>query len=355
MNPFLTSLRQKAAPLVILGAFFLSGCKEKPGTSSWHNAEIPVAVTEAAPPATDSAPAPAPAGKPITESGKPVAEAAPPLKTDGVRFMAYNLKNYLEMPRGRGDARGDLPKPEEEIEALLKVILSEKPDILGICEIGSEKDLADLRTRLQNAGLDLPHTHHTGGWDNTRHLAILSRFPLLETDSQGELTYSAEGSTLTFSRGILDATIDPGSGPIRFIGLHLKSKREIPNHDQELMRQNEALLARKHCDKIFDQNPDAKIIVYGDFNDTIKSPTLANLRGNGNSNKHLDDIPLLDSRGHSWTHSWDYQDVYSRFDYVLASAAAEPLIDRKASHLVDIPESDLASDHRALFVLLKSE
>ena len=69
--------------------------------------------------------------------------------------------------------------------------------------------------------------------------------------------------------------------------------------------------------------------------------------------KHMPDFYFKDSRGELWTHFWDYQDVYSRFDYVLFSSSLREKLVGKKSHIVDDPAWGSASDHRALMLVLK--
>jgi len=56
-----------------------------------------------------------------------------------------------------------------------------------------------------------------------------------------------------------------------------------------------------------------------------------------------------------WTHYWEYQQVYSRFDYVLASRSLRPLFNQKESYIIDSPGWSKASDHRALVSIFKLE
>lgn len=333
--------------LLLPGAFFflaLASC-EKKESSSWQQAQsspgTPTASTTPSSPEASTPP-----------DNHPKNNPAPSPIPGEVRFLFYNVENYLEMERRTPQGRTLAPKPEAEIQALIEIIAEARPDILGLCEIGTPQDLADLQRRLKEAGVDLPHTEHTGGWDRTRHLALLSRFPILERNSQRKLYYEQENASLQHSRGILDVTIDPGFGPVHFVGIHLKSKREIPDHSQELMRQNEALLTRRHVTTLLEQDPQTKVLVYGDFNDTRRSPAVTSLQGQSNSSKHLADLFLKDQDGLCWTHFWSHQQVYSRIDYILYSKGLAPHIDQEKSRLLDSPRWHEASDHRGLLTIL---
>lgn len=342
----LTSMRTshfpQSAPTVLGALFFLLlslglvSCQQKDAeTPDWEEEPVEVAVET-----TEVEPEP--------EPKKP----APPEEKgyDELRFVSYNLKNYLKMSRYIDGERQFASKPEEEIEAVVRLLSDSKPDVLGLCEIGREEDVLDLQKRLKEAGTDLPYYEHAGGSDKTRHLAFLSRYPIASTNSQSELFYELEGERTQIRRGILHATVDFEGDLIHFLGAHLKSKREIPEADQELIRRNEAYLLRQQADSILKEDKTALVVAYGDFNDTKRSTAVRSISGPGNSNAYLEPIYLEDNRGEVWTHFWKYQHVYSRFDYVMVSKELRPWIVEEESYIIDHPDNDIASDHRALLV-----
>lgn len=267
-----------------------------------------------------------------------------------VTFMVYNLRNYLNMERGSD--RELQPKPENEITDLIANIATVQPDILGICEIGTQADLDDLQKRLKAEDLHLPHTYLHGGADAYRRLAILSKFPLIPHQS-ANLFYKYDGKSQKILRGILDVSIGLPSGETRFLGAHLKSKRPSEHFDQERVRRHEAELVRKHASNILNTDPKARLLVFGDFNDTKQSPSIRAIVGNHKANDYLRTIDLRASNGSTWTHYWAYQDVYSRFDYVFASPAMRRFIDYDKSFIFEPPKGDSASDHRPLVISIK--
>lgn len=244
-------------------------------------------------------------------------------------------------------------KPDQEINALIRVIKSARPHVLGVCEIGNEADLKDLQKRLKAAGVDLPHTHRVQGADRVRALAILSRYPIINTAAPQKIDYSLNGQPFQLSRGVLDTTIQLPQRRVRFLGVHLKSKRPSRGADQELMRRNESALLRKHIDDILNTDPNTPILVYGDFNDTRQSKSIATVRGRTSSPKQMTPIELTDSRGENWTHNWKREDIYSRFDYAMTNRTLTPAINQADSRIIDHQDWDLASDHRALLILIK--
>ena len=348
MTRLLRPLPLRKPASILLGAFFcllVPTCNEKKSTADWEPS-----TPEARATAADSA-------RPTRQAAqaKP-ARPATSQKTASdqeVRFLAYNLQNYLTMRRYINGKATQRRKPEQEIAALVSVIKSAQPAVLGVCEIGTDADLKDLQTRLRTAGVDLPHSHRIQGADTVRALAILSRYPIVDTAVPGKVDYSVGGRPFQISRGILDATIQLPQRKVRFVGVHLKSKRPAREADQELMRRNESLLLRKHIDAILADSPDTPVLVYGDFNDTTRSKSISTVRGRASSPNRLQTIDLTDSRGENWTHHWKREDVYSRFDYALATPALLPHIDKPGSRLLDHAAWELASDHRPLLILIQ--
>ncbi len=354
LSPLFRAPHYAGALLFLLVAILLASCGEKKEkTPDWDKETAkPEAGTGATPEQPDAEPKQGSSGQP------PKATAG---QSGELRFLSYNLKNYLTMVRYIDGERQDHKKSEKEVTALVEIVVSAKPDVVGLCEIGTLEDLAGLQSLLKEAGLDLPHHEYAGGADETRHLALLSRFPIASADSQGDkgtLTYKsvdADNNPREFAmqRGILDATVQAGDESVRFLGVHLKSKREAPEGHQDLMRRNEAYLLRLHADRILESEPDTQLCVYGDFNDSRRSSPVRSIQGPSKSNRFLGALRHKDSRGEVWTHYWDSEHIYSRFDYVLASKALLPLFDPKQSRIVDDPRWSEASDHRPLLTIFK--
>ena len=245
------------------------------------------------------------------------------------------------------------PKPDSEKQAVVRLLTRHTPDILGLCEIGTAVDLADLQEMLKAAGLDLPHSHFTGGSDPTRHLGLLSRFPITATAKATRMQYQLAGRTFAINRGILDATIEARGKSYRLVGVHLKSKRETEQGDQEAMRFNESRLLRQHVDAILKSDSDARVIVYGDLNDTRASRSIKTITGNYNDSGYLTAIPAKDSNQHAWTHHWALHDIYSRIDFIMVTRALRQEVDFQAAEIIDDEGWDKASDHRPVMAIFR--
>ncbi|MEI8292988.1 MAG: endonuclease/exonuclease/phosphatase family protein [bacterium] len=280
---------------------------------------------------------------------------APLLSAKDVVFAYYNLENYLPMPRTVDGKRVEnAPKPESEIAALISMIERIRPDILGVVEIGDQSLLADFQSRLFSAGIALPHTEWVASVEGERHIALLSRFPMAGRHSQSDLAVEIDGRIHKSRRGILDATVQISPDfQLRIVGIHLKSRREVPEFDEKKFRAREALLVRAHIDSIFQSDPNVRLLVFGDLNDTKNESPVKDILGVPGTSSGLRDLPLRDSYGLVWTHFWSKADVYSRIDYLLASRRLWPDIKPSLSGIGGGQEWSQASDHRPLYTTIR--
>lgn len=270
--------------------------------------------------------------------------------------MAYNVKNYVRMARtipGEGRQEAAM-KPQDEVEALISIIAAEKPDIIGVCEMGAPAEFADFLARLKTAGVDLPHTEFVQALDLERHVALASRFPITSRNSQTDLSFLINEKKFYYKRGILDVTVAiSDSFQLRLVGTHLKSRREVPE-DQALLRRNEAHLLRQHAKAILDREPQTKLLVYGDLNDTINEAPIREILGRKRTAAYLRPLDLKDKNGDRWTYRWAVADIYSRIDFALASRELYPHFIEEKSGIPHPANWELASDHRPLVVVFKT-
>jgi endonuclease/exonuclease/phosphatase family metal-dependent hydrolase len=356
----ISALLKKKAPRT-LGAIFclqtlltLTSCDGNGKSPDWDTPgqELPEKASQATP-----RPASTPTPPAVVTAVKKDAQIAPihePVAQSGLRLISYNFENWLTMDRyvGGRNLKG-APKPDAQKQAVIEILTRHSPDVIGLCEIGEESDLKDIQESLKTAGLDLPHSYYTGGADPVRHLGMLSRFPILSTARPAVVDYSLNGQTFAINRGVLDASIEAHGKIYRFLGLHLKSKRDSDQGDQEAIRLNEARLVRLHIDSILASDPEARIVVYGDLNDTRGSPAIKELTGKTKAPNYLTAIPAKDAQGNSWTHHWDLHDIYSRIDFIMVSKGLRDEVDFAASKIIDDSDWENASDHRPVLGLFK--
>ena len=277
------------------------------------------------------------------------AEEREPAK--GIVFCSYNVKNYLGPDQASAE-RKTKPKPEKEIEALIKVIVEIAPDVLGICEMGSPAAFDDFKARLEKAGLAYKDSEYVQAEDEDRHLALLSRFPIVHRDSAAKVRYPLNGAPQSVKRGFLDVTVQiTPRYELRCVGTHLKSKLPTPE-GEALIRRHEAAKLREHLNAILAATPAVNLLCYGDFNDAKNQPMFAEITGVRGTPGHMTDLAARDAHGDRWTHHWPVADEYSRIDYLFASPGLLPEVKRDTATVYRSEFWEIASDHRPVFVTI---
>lgn len=263
-------------------------------------------------------------------------------------FVSYNVRNYSVNPPVTARAA---VKSEEEREATAEILASLNPAMIGLLEVACEDSLRDLQARLAKRGVDLIHSYLLQGADANRRIAFLSAFPIVENHSREHVPFELAGTPQNMQRGLLDVTVLlPNGMPLRLIGLHLKSKREVPDFNQESLRGREAREVRNHLDEIFQQKPGIPLLVWGDFNMLKNEPAWRVIVGSSGSTGALLPIDAKDAHGLNWTHHWAAADLYSRIDFLLATPSAAGLIEQGSAVVVDHNLAKIASDHRPLAI-----
>ncbi len=270
-----------------------------------------------------------------------------------VVIATYNLENYVgaETVEGGASRRGK-PKAEKAIDAVIRIVKEISPDILGVCEMGSPERFEDFKKRLADAGLGYTDSEYVAAADPDRHLALVSRFPIVARQSLTDVPFELNGQPEKVRRGFLDVTIQVAPDyALRMVGVHLKSKLAAAE-GEAVVRRYEAQQLRRHVEKILTAEPQVNLVCYGDFNDTKEQPMYAAVTGVRGTPTYLDDLPAKDDLGDRWTHYWKTADLYSRIDYLFVSPA---LVREVVPGSARVFRSDFwneASDHRAVFATI---
>jgi endonuclease/exonuclease/phosphatase family metal-dependent hydrolase len=259
------------------------------------------------------------------------------------------------MPRRiDGKMVAEAGKPEPERNAVAKSIAEISPDVIGLMEIGTPAQFEDLRRRLHKAGLDYAEAEYLSGPDPSRHVALLSRYPIVDRHSLGDIPLKVGTVTLHSPRGFLDVTVEASPGyRVRILCIHLKAKLEVADYDATALREAEATFLRKHVREILSRDPGTRLVVMGDFNDTKNSRALWEITGKPEWADSLRALSLTDRNGESWTEYWASADVYSRIDYMMVSKKLDPEIDSGRSTVARFPFWREASDHCPLVLTLR--
>ncbi len=280
----------------------------------------------------------------------PFPSAAAPDKPGEIIVASYNIENYLgeESPEEAGH-RHARAKSDKAVAAVTRIIKDIHPDILGVCEMGSPEEFDAFKARLAAEGFAFTDFEYVKGPDPDRHLALLSRFPIIARQSLPDVSYEMNGLPEKVKRGFLDVTIRINPAyDLRMVGVHLKSKL-TEGENEALMRRREASLLRRHLEEIMAVDPEVNLLVYGDFNETRNQPAMQEIFGPRGSSSHLTDLPAHDELGDRWTEYWRVEDLYSRIDYFLAGPG---LIHEIVTDKTKVYRSEYwneASDHRPIY------
>jgi endonuclease/exonuclease/phosphatase family metal-dependent hydrolase len=268
-------------------------------------------------------------------------------------FAHYNLENYLVMDRRENGQLVHATKPEREVGPLLRIIREIHPDLLGVAEMGTPDQLQNFRTRLADEGMSFADVEYVSGPDQDRHIALLSRFPIIARNSEANVAIRIPDGKETVRRGILDVTVQIAAGfRLRLIGAHLKSKLPIPT-GEELVRRQEAQALRSHIDQVMKEMPEIPLLVFGDLNDTKEQPAIQEVLGDRQSPTRLTDLWLSDYTGDHWTYYRKFSDTYSRIDYILINQSLMRSIDRRRCYVFRSADWNQASDHRAVVATIR--
>jgi len=278
------------------------------------------------------------------------------------RVATYNVENYLDEP-----VPGRMAKSAEARAKVRESVLAVKPDVLALQEMGSLSALQELRESLKSGGLDFPYWEHVTGFDTNIHVAVLSRFPFVARRPHTNDGFLLDGRRYHVRRGFAELDIQVNTNfAFTLIAAHLKSKNPVPEAEQSELRLEEAKVLREEIDARFAADPNTKLIVLGDLNDTKDAPSTKTVIGRG-KHKLVDTRPAErngdDAPGHrsaqpravTWTHYYAKEDTYSRIDYILLSPGIARAWVPKETWVLSISNWGVGSDHRPIVASFETD
>ena len=234
-----------------------------------------------------------------------------------------------------------------------------RADILALTEVGDRRDVVELRNRLAEEGLDLPHVEvcDCTARRTAQHVAVLSRFPLTDPvrrlpGREGyleELDDPESEADTGISKG-LAVRFQAAGRTFRLYAVHFASERG--GHWQDAQRIAQASILRRLTLPAL--NAGEHVIVAGDLNDRRGDPAIRRVRG-------LDDIwPDLAQTGHHryfrdagerWT--VEFRGLREQLDHILLSRSIVAAAKRGGIRASTGPTPEKGvSDHRPLVVQL---
>jgi endonuclease/exonuclease/phosphatase family metal-dependent hydrolase len=273
------------------------------------------------------------------------------------RVATYNVENYLDQPT---ESRHFVKSAEAKAK-VRESIRTLNPEVLALEEMGTTNALLELRASLKTDGLDFPFWDFVEGTDTNIHVAVLSKFPIVARHPHTNEQFLLDGHRFRVSRGFAEVEIQAAPNfTFTLIAAHLKSRRVVPDADEAEERLGEARVLRGIIDGHFKTNPDAKLIVLGDFNDTKDSDSTKEIIGRGKlkltdtrpAERNGDDAPgqppYFEPRNVTWTYFYGADDTYARMDYILLSPAMARGWVKAETCIPTIPNWGIGSDHRSI-------
>lgn len=268
------------------------------------------------------------------------------------RVATYNLESYLDQPSGRRKAKSSEAKAK-----VCENVLTIKPDVIALEEMGTTNALLELQDSLRKGGLDLPFWEHVSAHDTNIHVAVLSKFPFVTRKPHTNDAFLIGKHRYFVSRGFAELEVEVNA-KYRFtlIAAHLKSRLVIGSANEAEERLQEATLLRDLIDSRLSADPELNLIVLGDFNDIPDSAPLKTILGNGRN--PLFDLrpaerphpPHIPSGEHAvtWTYHFAKDDVFSRIDYILVSRGMSREWLNEDTYVFSGTDWGTASDHRPI-------
>jgi endonuclease/exonuclease/phosphatase family metal-dependent hydrolase len=235
-----------------------------------------------------------------------------------VRVATFNLENFDETGAG---AR---PSLDERIALMRPQIVRLRADIVCFQEVhgqerpGQPRALLALPRLLEGTNLEganlVSSLDSNGDIANERNLVVATHHQVVDQEQllndlvaeplYRRLTAVPPDTTavpIGIERPILHVTVDTGPVVLHLINVHLKSKiptdipgQKVPGDDfawrsadgwaegsflSSMKRMSQALEVRRLVDQILDTDPDARVVVAGDFNATPDEVPVLAIRG----------------------------------------------------------------------------
>lgn len=303
--------------------------------------------------------APPPTARCVAELVAEHEELEPLLSCEGmpesgepVRFLMQNVQNYFVAGEQQRSRHMSKPKPEAERAALVQAITKQRPDIIGLVEIGGPAAMQDLRLRLSKAGLSYPYFRVLVRNGEDRALGVLSRLPIVADASVANMALDGQ-SNRKMLRGLLDVTVRAEDGRLfRIIGAHLKSRVGDDPAAAKALRNREARTLTRYIQSVMKRAPKMPLLLYGDYNDTPEDEAVKQLVQGVSAASALRRLTPTDAHGEEWTHYYRRGKTYYVFDHIFFNKVLYERVESQPSCGI-VEQGAAESDHRALWCELR--
>jgi len=189
----------------------------------------------------------------------------------------------------------------------------------------------------------------------------LSKLPIVARRPHTNDFFLLDGRRFQVKRGFAELDLQAGTNfTFTLIAAHLKSRLVTPEADEAEERLGEARVLRGLIDARLAREPNAKLIVLGDFNDHPDADPVKEIIGRGKTKlidtrpiEHNGDTaraepPYFEPRDIAWTYFYGKTDSYERIDYILISNGLLKQWVKQDTGIPFVPNWGLGSDHRPI-------
>jgi endonuclease/exonuclease/phosphatase family metal-dependent hydrolase len=286
------------------------------------------------------------------ESKSGIVKPRAPARPGELVIGAYNSLNLFDdRDDPYRDDEGTPAKPREEMEKLAASIESLNADVLAMEEVENRDYLERfVDVFLPDMGYDnvvLFEGNDGRGID----VALLSRVPVGPVRSHRHIRFPGPhgAGTMRFNRDVLAVTLEPQGGPpLEVWVVHLKSKRGSGDSgvdETEPIRLAEATEIRKLLDAELAKNPQARIILTGDFNDVFESKSVQTIVGSGPTAMRS---AMTDLGPHPAVVSYNEEPFRTVIDHMLCSPAMHERYVKGSFHVPQGSVDTTGSDHNPI-------
>lgn len=265
---------------------------------------------------------------------------------DELTIGSYNIKNLFDtFDDPYHNDEGTKAKPREEMRQVANVIREINADVLAFQEVESRGHLQQfVNAMLSDMGY--MHVVHFEGNDGRGiDVCLISRIPVGAVTSHRHHVFKAtDGGVQRFGRDLLQVELLPDGGePFEMWVVHLKSNsggKEL----NEPIRLGECREVHRLIAKRLKQDPNASLILCGDFNDTFETKTIQTILGNPPQLKTVfDDVPEAERI------TYNREPYRSMIDFLFCSPAMKARMVPGSFSIRAGTDDDSGSDHNPIF------
>ncbi|MEO2048187.1 MAG: endonuclease/exonuclease/phosphatase family protein [Pirellulales bacterium] len=268
-----------------------------------------------------------------------------------LRIATYNILNLFDGQDDPYHADESTPtKPRAELERLAESLRALNADVVALQEVENRGYLERfVQVFLPEMGYQ-EVVHFDGNDGRGIDVCLLSRVPIGPVRSHRHLRFTGpDGMERSFSRDLLAVTIlPPGGDPFEIWVVHLKSNSGGREH-AEPIRLAEVGQARQLLDQALAADPEARILLMGDFNDVWSSKTMRTLAGTGPTAFWS----VASELGEKQPDTYNKGKFHSMIDFILCSPAMVKAYVKGSCRIIPGSTEKTGSDHNPVTAKFK--